>query len=100
MENDFEEFQDEYSPYIADYPYIGWNNVWGGGGQQPGADIFVPPQKNLSYGLGIEDAPIVGAWLAIPTVAFLVGAVVMYLAFHKVDPYVKKGKAKVKSVFE
>ncbi len=42
-----EYLDDPYRPYISAYPYLGHNNVLGGGGRDPGADIYVPPQENL-----------------------------------------------------
>jgi hypothetical protein len=53
MENNTD-YDMTYKPYITDYPYLGWNNVLGGGGRDPGADLYVPPQRNL-YGAGLSD---------------------------------------------
>jgi len=89
MENNDRNY-DPYGQYIGDYPYIGWNNVWGGGGQDPGADIFVPPQKNLYYGSGLDSIPVVGRYLAIPMVALVAGLVIGYIARPKVKPQLDK----------
>ena len=89
MENNNDRNYDPHGQRIGDYPYIGWNNVWGGGGAEAGADIFVPPQQNL-YGAGIESLPVVGRYLAIPIVALVAGLVIGYIARPKVEPQIDK----------
>lgn len=102
-EMDVAEAPNDYDPYIKDYPYNGWNEVWGGGGQNQGADIFVPPQVNLyqsamtrpynpymNYGVGIQNLPLVGKYLAIPTLALIVGLALGYLLRPKIEPKLKK----------
>ena len=106
-------YPDEYSPYIRDYPYTGWNNVLGGGGRNQGQDIYVPPQVNLysavpnvpstktgigpiaKYGVGIQNLPLVGQYLAIPTLALIVGLVLGYVLRPKVEPKLKKFEAEM-----
>jgi len=63
---------------ITDYPYMGWNNVWGGGGADQGADIAVPPQKNLYYGTGFAGIS------AMSLVIFAMGMVAGYFVVPKV----------------
>ena len=95
---------DEYSPYISDYPYIGWNEVMGGGGRNQGQDIYVPPQTNLyasqpyrfnpmmHFGTGVASIPIIGSYLAIPTIAIIVGVVLGYVLRPTVEPHLMKLK--------
>lgn len=76
--------QNEYNPYITPYPYIGWNNVLGGGGRDQGRDIYVPPQTNL-YGAGE-----VAAMLSMPIVLIAIGMVLGYYIVPKVVKKIQK----------
>ena len=91
MESDNEVYN---HPDIMGYPYIGYGNVWGGGGRHQEADIVVPPQQNL-YGGGVQDLPLVGNWLAVPTIALIVGLLLGIFIWPKVKPELTKIKNKV-----
>ena len=77
FDNDPEAF---YHPDITMYPYVGHDNVLGGGGRHP-ADIVVPPQKNLYYGAGLEN---ITALFSIPLVTLGLGIVLGYFIVPKV----------------
>jgi len=83
-----------WHPDIDNWPYMGWNNVWGGGGEHQEADIVVPPARNL-YNAGVQDLPFVGNWLAVPTVALVAGLLLGIFVWPKVKPKAMKMKNKL-----
>lgn len=72
-----------WHPDIDNWPYLGQNNVWGGGGEFQEADIVVPPNRNL-YQAGVQDLPGVGRYLAVPTIALVVGLVLGVVLSDKI----------------
>ena len=88
-----------WHPDIDNWPYLGVNNVWGGGGEFQEADIVVPPNANL-YSAGVQDLPLIGTWLAVPTVALIAGLLLGIFVWPKVKPQVTSLKEKVFSAPE
>lgn len=94
-----EEFQNDYDRYIKDYPYNGWNDVLGGGGENQDADIYVPPQQNL-YNAGIQSTlqsiPGIGIYIVTPVVvALILGLIIGYVGRPKAQPSIEKLKHKI-----